>query len=112
MCISKNTHVRIARPTDNMDAVVRFYRDGLGFEVTGSFQNHDSFDGVILAHPGAAYQLEFTHKPAIEWDERDGRQPAGFLSARCERVETSRRAAGRQRIRGREVVQPVLGQNG
>ena len=26
-------HLRVARPTDNWVAVVKFYRDGLGFEV-------------------------------------------------------------------------------
>ena len=53
-------HIRIARPTDNLPAVVAFYRDGLGFEVQASFENHDGFDGVMLGHRGAAYHLEFT----------------------------------------------------
>ena|SRR6266496_292711 len=64
MRITRNTHLRIARPTDKMSEVVRFYRDGLGFEVIDSFEEHDGFDGVMLAPPGkeAAYHLEFTHK--------------------------------------------------
>lgn len=53
-------HLRVARPTDDLDAVVRFYRDGLGFEVVGSFTAHDGFDGVMLGHAGAGYHLEFT----------------------------------------------------
>jgi catechol 2,3-dioxygenase-like lactoylglutathione lyase family enzyme len=53
-------HLRVARPTDDLDAVVRFYRDGLGFGVVGSFTNHDGFDGVMLGHAGAGYHLEFT----------------------------------------------------
>ena len=40
----------------------RFYRDGLGFELIGAFQDHDGFDGVMLGHPGGSYHLEFTHK--------------------------------------------------
>src|SRR5437016_2420140 len=55
-------HLRVARPTDDLAAVVRFYRDGLGLEALGQFQDHDGFDGVILGHPGAAYHLEFTRK--------------------------------------------------
>jgi catechol 2,3-dioxygenase-like lactoylglutathione lyase family enzyme len=55
-------HLRVARPTDNLDAVVRFYRDGLGFAVVGSFADHDGFDGVMLGHAGAGYHLEFTRK--------------------------------------------------
>ncbi len=55
--------LRVARPTDHMDEIVRFYRDGLGFEVLGSFADHDGFDGVMLGHPGAPYHLEFTRQP-------------------------------------------------
>jgi catechol 2,3-dioxygenase-like lactoylglutathione lyase family enzyme len=55
-------HLRVARPTDDLEAVVRFYRDGLGFEVLGGFTDHDGFDGVMLGHPGAGYHLEFTRK--------------------------------------------------
>lgn len=55
--------LRVARPTDNFSAVVRFYRDGVGLGVIGSFENHNGYDGVTLA-PGrkiAPYHLEFTH---------------------------------------------------
>lgn len=55
-------HLRVARPSDCLDAVVRFYRDGLGFEVLSEFRDHDGFDGVMLGHPGAPYHLEFTRK--------------------------------------------------
>ena len=57
-----NAHLRIARATDHMDDILRFYRDGLGFELISSFEDHDGFDGIMLGHPGAAYHLEFTHK--------------------------------------------------
>ena len=52
----------MARPTDHLDALVRFYRDGLGFEVLGSFQDHGGFDGVMLGRKGAGYHLEFTRQ--------------------------------------------------
>lgn len=55
-------HLRVARPTDNLDAVIRFYGDGLGLAVVGSFTGHDGFDGVMLGHAGAGYHLEFTRK--------------------------------------------------
>lgn len=55
-------HVRVARPTDNLNAVVKFYRDGLGFTVLYEFTGHDGFDGVMLGHQGANYHLEFTWK--------------------------------------------------
>jgi len=53
--------LRVARPTDCLEAVVRFYRDGLGFEVIAAFDDHDGFDGRMLGHPGAMWHLEFTH---------------------------------------------------
>jgi catechol 2,3-dioxygenase-like lactoylglutathione lyase family enzyme len=55
-------HLRIARPTDDLPAVVKFYCDGLGFEVLYEFQDHDGFDGVMVGRKGAAYHLEFTRK--------------------------------------------------
>lgn len=55
-------HLRVARPTDHLDAVTRFYRDGLGFETLASFTGHDGFDGVMLGHRGHGYHFEFTHK--------------------------------------------------
>ncbi|KAK9445266.1 Glyoxalase/bleomycin resistance protein/dioxygenase [Metarhizium brunneum] len=55
-------HLRVARPTDNMDALLPFYRDGLGFEVLLRFRDHEGFDGVVLGHANAAYHLEFTSK--------------------------------------------------
>jgi catechol 2,3-dioxygenase-like lactoylglutathione lyase family enzyme len=52
--------LRVARPTDDIDALLRFYRDGLGLEVLGRFEGHDGFDGIMLGSPGAPYHLEFT----------------------------------------------------
>ena len=60
--MDRKTIVRIARPTDEFDEVIRFYTEGLGLSIIGSFENHEGFDGVILAIPGALYHLEFTQK--------------------------------------------------
>ncbi len=57
-----STKMRVARPTDDLEAVTRFYRDALGLTELFRFQDHDGFDGVMLGLPGAAYHLEFTHK--------------------------------------------------
>lgn len=56
----KTAHLRIARATDHLTQIINFYRDGLGFEVIGSFEDHDGFDGVMLGHPQLPYHLEFT----------------------------------------------------
>lgn len=57
----EKAHLRIARPTDNIQDIIRFYRDGLGFEIIGSFEDHQGFDGVMLGHASLSYHLEFTH---------------------------------------------------
>ncbi|MBF9195419.1 VOC family protein [Microvirga terrestris] len=56
----KNLKLRVARPTDDLEAVVRFYRDGLGFQVIASFDETDGFEGRMLGHPQAMWHLEFT----------------------------------------------------
>lgn len=53
-------HLRVARPTDDLAAVVAFYRDGLGLDVLAEFHDHDGFDGVMLGRHGAGFHLEFT----------------------------------------------------
>lgn len=52
--------LRVARPSDDLSALLRFYRDGLGLELLCSFESHDGFDGIMLGHPNAPYHLEFT----------------------------------------------------
>ena len=54
------TKMRVARPTDDLESVARFYRDGLGFAELFRFEDHDGFNGVMLGLPGAPYHLEFT----------------------------------------------------
>lgn len=64
--MDKGTILRVARPTDRLEAVVRFYVDGLGLNELGSFKDHDGFDGVMLGIPGGPYHLEFTHQRGHE----------------------------------------------
>ena len=52
--------VRVARPTDQLDEVVRFYTDGLGLSELGRFEGHAGYRGVLLGLPGLEYHLEFT----------------------------------------------------
>jgi catechol 2,3-dioxygenase-like lactoylglutathione lyase family enzyme len=53
--------VRVARPTDQLDQVVRFYRDGLGLPELYRFDGHAGYSGVMLGLPGSEFHLEFTH---------------------------------------------------
>ncbi|TPM38514.1 VOC family protein [Mesorhizobium sp. B2-3-4] len=53
--------LRVARPTNDLAAVTRFYREGLGLQELYRFSDHDGFDGIMLGQPGEAYHFEFTH---------------------------------------------------
>jgi catechol 2,3-dioxygenase-like lactoylglutathione lyase family enzyme len=52
--------LRIARHTDRLDAVIAFYRDGLGLDEIGGFRDHDGYDGVFLEVSGTGAHLELT----------------------------------------------------
>ncbi|KAF2799446.1 Glyoxalase/Bleomycin resistance protein/Dihydroxybiphenyl dioxygenase [Melanomma pulvis-pyrius CBS 109.77] len=55
-------HIRIARPTPSIQALLPFYISGLGFQIIGSFSQHAGFDGVMLGHPSLTYHFEFTNQ--------------------------------------------------
>jgi catechol 2,3-dioxygenase-like lactoylglutathione lyase family enzyme len=52
--------LRVARHTDRLDEVVRFYRDGLGLREIGGIAGHEGYDGVFLEVPGTGTHLELT----------------------------------------------------
>jgi catechol 2,3-dioxygenase-like lactoylglutathione lyase family enzyme len=52
--------LRVARPTNDLAALLPFYRDGLGLTVLTSFSGHDGFDGIMLGMAEAPWHLEFT----------------------------------------------------
>lgn len=55
-------HLRVARPTDELESIVKMYRQGLDLDVLGSFRDHDGFDGVMLGNAGMEYHFEFTRQ--------------------------------------------------
>lgn len=65
---------RVARPTDQLERVSRFYREALGFDTLASFRDHDGFDGEIVGYPGAPWHLEFVART-------DGLPAAGTAEA-------------------------------
>ena len=52
--------LRVARHTNNLKAIVTFYTSVLGFEVTGTFEDHNNYDGVFLKLGSQDWHLEFT----------------------------------------------------
>jgi catechol 2,3-dioxygenase-like lactoylglutathione lyase family enzyme len=52
--------LRVARATNDLARLVPFYRDGLGFEIVGSFDDHAGFDGIMFGRRDVPYHFEFT----------------------------------------------------
>ena len=52
--------VRIARPTDRIGEVERFYCEGVGLQKIDSFEGHRGYTGIMIGLPDAGYHLEFT----------------------------------------------------
>lgn len=52
--------IRVARPTNQLQRVLQFYRDGIGLQVIDAFEAHKGYSGVMLGLPGHRYHLEFT----------------------------------------------------
>jgi hypothetical protein len=69
--MNRNTVLRVARPTDNLETIAQMYMNGLGFECLYEFKDHDGFDGVILGLRSHSYHLEFTRCAG----ERAGKAP-------------------------------------
>lgn len=91
-------HLRVARPTNDLDAVRRFYRDGLGLTELGSFEDHEGFDGVMLGHSGQQVHLEFTRQRGHD----AGRAPTrdNLLVFYLPDADEHRRAVERMRAHG------------
>ena len=52
--------LRIARPTDKLEEIKKFYGDALGLKQIAAFENHEGYSGVMYGLPDNKYHLEFT----------------------------------------------------
>jgi catechol 2,3-dioxygenase-like lactoylglutathione lyase family enzyme len=57
--------IRIARPTRDAEAAVRFYVEGLGGSRTDLFRDHAGYSGDIVELPGGDVEIEFVHGSAM-----------------------------------------------
>ena len=53
-------NLRVARHTNDLEKIKSFYIDVLGFELLGSFENHNNYDGVFIGKPNLDWHFEFT----------------------------------------------------
>jgi len=70
---SEICRTRIAHPTNDLEAVRRFYGDALGLRRIASFADHDGYSGIVYAFPDANHELEFALAPAphskVAWSD-------------------------------------------
>ena len=52
--------LRVARPSDDLDGLLRFYQESLGLKLLYRFEDHEGFDGIMLGQEGTPYHFEFT----------------------------------------------------
>ncbi|MGA9638162.1 VOC family protein [Flavobacterium sp.] len=52
--------LRIARHTNDLEKIRVFYTTILNLKVLGSFEKHDSYDGLFLGNSNFDWHLEFT----------------------------------------------------
>jgi catechol 2,3-dioxygenase-like lactoylglutathione lyase family enzyme len=66
--------LRIARHTNKIEEITKFYTEVIGLEIIGRFSNHDGYDGVFFGKNNLDWHLEFTTSEdaaAHIWDEDD-----------------------------------------
>src|SRR5258707_4669945 len=54
-------HLRVTRPTDNLQIIANMYEQRLGLQVLTHFENHEGFDGIMLGNREMSYHFEFTY---------------------------------------------------
>jgi hypothetical protein len=59
------SQIRVARPTENLSRLIRFYEEGLLLNRIGEFKDHDGYSGVMLGMPDASMHLEFTQHAKV-----------------------------------------------
>jgi GNAT superfamily N-acetyltransferase len=104
--------VRVARPTENLDAVVRFYAEDLGLPALDRFSGRVGYDRVLLGLPGADHHLEFT----AHVDGAPGPAPTGETLLVLHLADRSAFDATVARLRARHAPVPpddrYRGENG
>ncbi len=58
--------LRLSRQTRDIELLLPFYRDGLGFEVLDRSENVNGMDTVLLGHKQWPYQFEFAQVRGAE----------------------------------------------
>ncbi len=58
------SQIRLSRPTNRLDEILRFYCEGLGLNELLSFEcDKAGYGGVVLGGPGLGVHLEFSTHP-------------------------------------------------
>lgn len=80
--------IRIARPTGQLNEIIRFYEEGLGLKRIGEFSQHNGYDGVMFGLPHADYHLEFTQYEGKALLPFPIPTVSSFLCAECRQTDS------------------------
>lgn len=100
----KAVQFRVARPTNRLKQIVRFYNEGIGLNILGQFENHEGYDGVMLGLPDKTYHLEFTqhiNKPVLAEPTKEN-----LLVLYYDKIEDYNKANDRLKSFGAMPVEP------
>ncbi|EPF2243861.1 VOC family protein [Citrobacter werkmanii] len=54
------THMRIAKPVNNLERSFLMYSQGLGLHKIAEFNDHEGFNGIMLGREDLDWHIEFT----------------------------------------------------
>lgn len=95
--------VRVARPTDQIEMLERFYCEGLGLRKLGSFEGA-GYTGLLVGLPNTTYHLEFTQH--IDGSPCPAPSKDNLLVFYMPDGQTINQIANRLKAMGYDAVQP------
>jgi catechol 2,3-dioxygenase-like lactoylglutathione lyase family enzyme len=104
--------LRVARHTAKLEPIIHFYRDLLGLEVLGSFEDHNGYNGVFLGLKDAGWHLEFTTSAQAPQHEPDEDDLLVFYQPSVAEYEALRQKFEAHNIKSIPAINPYWNTNG
>lgn len=103
---------RYARHSNNLEALIHFYQNLLGFKQLGKFENHAGYNGVFLGLPNTSWHLEFTESDAKTQSIPDEDDLLVFYLENKEELENKIKKAREMGLSPKESKNPYWQKNG
>lgn len=103
--------LRVARHTNNLEAIEQFYCKIIGLENIGGFQNHNGYDGLFLGKRGLDWHLEFTQSDVAAVHSPDDDDLLVFYVTSERELHNFKRLLAVKRIKEEEPKNPYWKSN-